>query len=75
MKSIKLNMQGTSDASSPGAGGGGGGGAPILTTPLLDTSVVDAKMKALVDRIKALMSKIFEPFVNAWEKEGQKYNK
>ncbi len=67
----KLNMQDTPDASSPGAGGGGGGGAPILTTPLLDTSVVDAKMKALVDRIKALMSKIFEPFVNAWEKEGQ----
>lgn len=67
----KLNMQDTPDTPSPGAGGGGGGGAPILATPLLDTSVVDAKMKALVDRIKALMSKIFEPFVNAWEKEGQ----
>ena len=67
----KLNIQDTPDSSSPGAGGGGGGGAPILTEPLLDTSVVDAKMKALVDRIKALMSKIFEPFVNAWEKEGQ----
>lgn len=67
----KLNIQDTPDSSSPGAGGGGGGGAPILTAPLLDTSVVDAKMKALVDRIKALMSKIFEPFVNAWEKEGQ----
>lgn len=65
----KLNIQDTPDSSSPGAGGGGG--APILTAPLLDTSVVDAKMKALVDRIKALMSKIFEPFVNAWEKEGQ----
>lgn len=67
----KLNIQDTPDSSSPGAGGGGGGGAPILTAPLLDTSAVDANMKALVDRIKALMSKIFEPFVNAWEKEGQ----
>ena len=67
----KLNIQDTPDSSSPGAGGGGGGGAPILTAPLLDTSAVDTQMKALVDKIKSIMSKIFEPFVNAWNKEGQ----
>ena len=67
----KLNMQDTPDTPSPGAGGGGGGGAPILATPLLDTSAVDTQMKALVDKIKSIMSKIFEPFVNAWNKEGQ----
>lgn len=64
----KLNIQDTPDSSSPGAGGGG---APILTAPLLDTSAVDTQMKALVDKIKSIMSKIFEPFVNAWNKEGQ----
>lgn len=67
----KLNMNDTPDASSPSAGGAGGSGAPILATPLLDTSVVDAKMKAWVDKLKAIMSKIFEPFANAWNKEGQ----
>ena len=67
----KLNMNDTPDASSPSAGGAGGSGAPILATPLLDTSVVDAKMKAWVDKLKAIMSKIFEPFENAWNAEGQ----
>lgn len=68
----KLNMNKDTDAGSPSTGGGGGGsGAPILTTPQLNTSAVDAKMQALVNKIKALMSKIFEPFANAWEREGQ----
>lgn len=69
----KLNMNKDADTGSPGTGGGGGGGsgAPMLTTPQLNTSAVDAKMQALVNKIKALMSKIFEPFANAWEREGQ----
>lgn len=67
----KLNMNDNADTSSPSAGGGGGSGAPILAQPLLDTSMVDAKMKAWVDKVKAIMSKIFEPFANAWNKEGQ----
>lgn len=67
----KLNMNDNADTSSPSAGGGGGSGAPILAQPLLDTSMVDAQMKAWADKVKAIMSKIFEPFVNAWNKEGQ----
>ena len=68
----KLNMNKDADTGSPGTGGGGGGsGAPMLTTPQLNTSAVDAKMQELVNKIKALMSKIFEPFSNAWDKEGQ----
>lgn len=69
----KLNMQENPDTNNLGPNGSGvSSNAPILVQPLLDTSLVDAKMKALVDKIKKIMSKVFEPFVNAWRKEGTK---
>lgn len=70
----KLNMQENPDANNPGPGSGGGvsSNAPVLVQPLLDTSTIDAKMKELVDKIKKILSKIFEPFKKAWEREGAK---
>lgn len=44
---------------------------PVLVNPSLDTSVVDAQMKALADKVKGVLGKVFEPMKSAWNKEGQ----
>jgi translation initiation factor 2B subunit (eIF-2B alpha/beta/delta family) len=65
----EINTLGSSD---DGADGGGGGASkvPQLVTPALDTTSVDSKMKALVDKVKGYLSIIFNPFKKAWESEG-----
>ncbi|MBS4534970.1 hypothetical protein GOQ29_04980 [Clostridium sp. D2Q-14] len=54
-----------SGKNSGGAGGGGG-----LATPSMDMSSVDADMKGLADKFKEIMSKVFQPFKEAWAAEG-----
>ena len=44
---------------------------PTLTQPSLNTDEVDSKMKALADKFKDILSKIFDPMKEAWEKEGK----
>lgn len=44
---------------------------PILTQPSLDMSQVDSKTKGWADEFKRIMGEIFEPFKEAWQREGQ----
>lgn len=52
-------------------GGGGGSNAPNLVAPNMNMGAVDKSTKAWVDKFKKLLSQIFQPFKNAWAKEGQ----
>lgn len=58
----KLNQSDNSESASS---------APTLTSPSLDTGVVDNQMNALANKLKDILSKAFEPLKNAWNKEGQ----
>lgn len=51
-------------------GSGGGSGVPELVTPELETSNVDSKMSELAEKVKRVFATIFQPFKNAWEKDG-----
>ena len=51
-------------------GGGGGGSAPTLVAPP-DMSALDAATMPWVQKFKDLMAQIFQPFKNAWAREGQ----
>ncbi|NMF04574.1 hypothetical protein ACUH7Y_09645 [Clostridium beijerinckii] len=44
---------------------------PTLTQPSIDTSQVDSKMQALVNKLKEILGKIFDPMVEAWNAEGK----
>lgn len=58
------------DNSGGGDDGGGGGSAPTLVAPP-DMSALDAATMPWVQKFKDLMSQIFQPFKNAWAREGQ----
>ena len=57
------NIQDTQGSDS----GGGGGGA----TPNLDLGNLDGKFSAFAEKVKAVLSKLFEPMKNAWDTYGQ----
>lgn len=44
---------------------------PTLTQPSLDMSQVDSKTKGWADEFKRIMAEIFQPFKEAWQREGQ----
>lgn len=48
--------------------GGGGGGT---TSGGFEEVPIDSEIKAFGDKIKDIMSKLFNPFKEAWEREGQ----
>ncbi|HAT4339399.1 TPA: hypothetical protein I9094_001660 [Clostridium perfringens] len=58
----------------PKGGGGGGGIDPIpMVAPDIDlspTSVAMQKINAMVEKLKDIISKIFQPFKAAWAREG-----
>lgn len=69
----KLSIPDDSDKA-PKGGGGGGGIDPIpMVVPDIDlspTSVAMQKINAMVEKLKDIISKIFQPFKNAWAREG-----
>ena len=55
-------------------GGGGGSGAPEMVMPDIDVSPASVAGKAieeLVAKTKAVLATIFQPFKNAWMKDGE----
>ncbi len=72
----KLSIPDDSDKApkAPKGGGGGGGIDPIpMVAPDIDlspTSVAMQKINAMVEKLKNIISKIFQPFKNAWAREG-----
>ncbi|MGG7215286.1 hypothetical protein ACQPUY_17030 [Clostridium nigeriense] len=60
-----LNSQNSS-----GSDSGGASGVPTLVTPSLDTAQVDSAMSELAEKVKRVFSTIFQPFKNAWAKDG-----
>ncbi|WP_024613657.1 membrane protein [Clostridium sp. Ade.TY] len=70
----KLSMPKDTDKTpkSPSGGGGGAGSIPMVT-PGIDlgpTGVAMQKINAMVEKLKDIISKIFQPFKNAWAREG-----
>lgn len=53
-----------------GDSGGGGGDIPTLMAPPLDVSPVDSAMSELAEKVKKVFVTIFQPFKNAWAKDG-----
>lgn len=53
-----------------GDSGGGGGDIPTLVAPPLDVSPVDSAMSELAEKVKKVFATIFQPFKNAWAKDG-----
>lgn len=53
------------DAGDSGGGGGAGGIAPLVM-PDLDTSVLDAKMKALLDKVKKFLAPTTDALKRLW---------
>jgi phage-related protein len=49
---------------------GGGGNVPTLVAPPLDISPVDSVMSELAEKVKKVFATIFQPFKNAWAKDG-----
>lgn len=72
----KLSIPDDSDKTpkAPKGGGGGGGIDPIpMVAPSVDlspTSVAMQKINAMVEKLKDIISKIFQPFKAAWAREG-----
>lgn len=62
----RLNENQDSDA---GGGGGGGGGPEIIEPP--DMEGIDSAVMPWVEKFKNIMSRIFQPFREAWAAEGQ----
>jgi len=66
-----LNMDNGADNADGGSGGGGGGGdIPTLVAPPLDIAPVDSAMAELAQKVKKVFATIFQPFKNAWAKDG-----
>ncbi|WP_052447239.1 hypothetical protein [Clostridium polynesiense] len=63
-----LNMN--KDDDSGATGGTGGSKIPTLTAPSIDTSAVDSSMGKLAEKVKKVFATIFQPFKNAWAKDG-----
>lgn len=72
----KLSIPDNSDKApkAPKGGGGGGGIDPIpMVAPNIDlgpTSAAMQKINEMVEKLKDIISKIFQPFKNAWAREG-----
>ncbi|WP_346893505.1 hypothetical protein [Clostridium sp. UBA871] len=64
-----LNMDNGSD-NADGGSGGGGGDIPTLVAPPLDIAPVDSAMAELAQKVKRVFATIFQPFKNAWAKDG-----
>lgn len=62
----EINTINLSDSSGGGSGGGGAGGADDWSTAA-ETEIGDT---SVFDGVIDVLSKIFEPFKNAWESEG-----
>lgn len=65
-----LNMDNGADDADGGSGGGGGGDIPTLVTPPLNIAPVDSAMAELAQKVKKILATIFQPFKNAWAKDG-----
>lgn len=63
-----LNMD--SDDGNDAGGGGGGGDIPTLVAPPIDIAPVDSSMNELARKVKKVFATIFQPFKNAWAKDG-----
>ncbi|WP_291649942.1 hypothetical protein [Clostridium sp.] len=50
--------------------GDSGGDIPTLVAPPLDVSPVDRAMSELAEKVKKVFATIFQPFKNAWAKDG-----
>lgn len=46
-------------------------GAPTLTPPSMDMSVVDGETAAWAEKFKKILSDLFKPMKQAWDKEGK----
>ncbi len=70
----EINKLSTPDDSNKKPKNEGGGVDPIpLVAPNIDlspTSVAMQKINEMVEKLKDIISKIFQPFKNAWEREG-----
>lgn len=61
----EINSLGSNESDGDSGGSGGGGGIPTLVEPDINTSIVDSKMKGLIDRIKKYFSNVdFKPFAD-----------
>ncbi len=65
-----LNMDNGTDDADGGSGGGGGDDIPTLVAPPLDIAPVDSAMAELAQKVKKVFATIFQPFKNAWAKDG-----
>lgn len=44
---------------------------PVLVQPNVDTSAIDNAVSPIATKVKDILSKVFEPFKDAWANEGQ----
>lgn len=52
-------------------GGDSQSGAPTLTPPSMDMSAVDGETAAWAEKFKKILSDLFKPMKQAWDKEGK----
>ena len=52
-------------------GGDSESGAPTLTPPSMDMSAVDGETAAWAEKFKKILSDLFKPMKQAWDKEGK----
>lgn len=65
----ELNILNTSNDDEAGAGTGGSK-VPDIVAPNLDTSALDKSTSIWAQRFKQILGTIFNPFKNAWAKDG-----
>ncbi|SYX85891.1 putative phage protein [Paenibacillus alvei] len=51
--------------------GGSNGGIPELGVPEVDTDTIPNQIKEMAEKVKKILSNVFEPFKKAWDKHGQ----
>ena len=54
-----------------GAGSGGGGAGELSPSDMFTTSPISEEIQRFADKIKGIFAKLFQPFQEAWENEGQ----
>lgn len=54
-----------------GAGSGGGGVGELSPSDMFTTSPIAKEIQAFADKIRDIFGKLFQPFKEAWENEGQ----
>lgn len=64
----EINKLDTDSSSGGGGGGGGGGGAGGA---LFEEVPIDDNISKMADKFKDIMSQLFAPLKEAWEREGQ----